>query len=175
MAIHITELDIERYRGIIGMDLREFNHINIFTGKNNSGKTSILEALCMVGDPIQLLSWFNISYAARFGGKSTYTELLRMFPFDDEKKISFSFNLREKIHRLDASGTEIPSRVPKDELMRLNGYMATGAPKPENREMLDCYLMGKDLHLTCPIIVFGQTHHGRTLLSASTITSNFIR
>lgn len=137
MAIHITELDIERYRGIIGMDLREFNHINIFTGKNNSGKTSILEALCMVGDPIQLLSWFNISYAARFGGKSTYTELLRMFPFDDEKKISFSFNLREKIHRLDASGTEIPSRVPKDELMRLNGYMATGAPKPENREMLD--------------------------------------
>lgn len=40
---------IETYRGIKDIELEEFTDINIFVGKNNSGKTSLLEAIVLSG------------------------------------------------------------------------------------------------------------------------------
>ena len=45
MAIHIKNLKIDTYRGIKNLQLNNFKDINIFTGDNNTGKTSILEVL----------------------------------------------------------------------------------------------------------------------------------
>lgn len=45
MAIHIKDFDIQEYRGIKNLTLKNLNSINILTGNNNSGKTSILEIL----------------------------------------------------------------------------------------------------------------------------------
>ena len=43
MAIHLQEFDIHRFRGIHNLELKDLNHINIITGDNNTGKTSLLE------------------------------------------------------------------------------------------------------------------------------------
>ena len=45
MAEHIRELFIHDYKGIHELKLQHLNSINILTGDNNSGKTSVLEVL----------------------------------------------------------------------------------------------------------------------------------
>lgn len=42
MAIHLNEFNIEHFRGINHLELKDLNDINIITGDNNSGKTSVL-------------------------------------------------------------------------------------------------------------------------------------
>ena len=54
MEKHIQKFTIHAYKGIQNLTLDHLNLINILTGDNNSGKTSIFE----------YLSFFN------FGGKS---------------------------------------------------------------------------------------------------------
>ncbi len=44
MAIHITELNIETYRGIKSLKLNNLAPINIITGDNNCGKTSVFRS-----------------------------------------------------------------------------------------------------------------------------------
>ena len=41
-------LEIENFRGIKKLEVKDLNSINIFVGKNNSGKSSILEALFLL-------------------------------------------------------------------------------------------------------------------------------
>ena len=43
MTIHLQEFDIHQFRGIHNLELKDLNHINIITGDNNTGKTSVLE------------------------------------------------------------------------------------------------------------------------------------
>lgn len=45
MEVYISELDIETYRGIKNLKMENLAPINIITGDNNSGKTSVLELL----------------------------------------------------------------------------------------------------------------------------------
>lgn len=43
--MNFYSIDIEKFRGIEKLKLDDFKTLNLFVGKNNSGKTSILEAL----------------------------------------------------------------------------------------------------------------------------------
>ena len=52
---------IKGYRGIENMELTELGQFNIFVGNNNSGKTSILEAISILCDPLNSFQWLNIS------------------------------------------------------------------------------------------------------------------
>ena len=45
MAKHIRQIDIEAYRGIQDLSLRNLNSINILTGNNNSGKTMVMQLM----------------------------------------------------------------------------------------------------------------------------------
>ena len=51
----ITSLKLESFRIFTGLDLAPLRRINLFAGANNTGKTGILEALCLLfGDHAQL-------------------------------------------------------------------------------------------------------------------------
>lgn len=45
MAKHIEQLEISSYRGIKSLALLDLGEVNIFVGDNNTGKTSVLEAI----------------------------------------------------------------------------------------------------------------------------------
>ena len=72
MEVYISELDIETYRGIKNLKMENLAPINIITGDNNSGKTSVLELLQSVKNPgsfrvwRELLSPVMILIGARF-------------------------------------------------------------------------------------------------------------
>ncbi|SNY90118.1 ATPase/GTPase, AAA15 family [Cohaesibacter sp. ES.047] len=54
---HVSELDISTFRGVKGLKLKDLSRFNLLVGRNNSGKTSILEALAFVlsrGDLLRL-------------------------------------------------------------------------------------------------------------------------
>ena len=57
MARHIRQVDIKAYRGIHDLELKNLNSINILTGNNNCGKTSVLELLSGLRDPYSILAW----------------------------------------------------------------------------------------------------------------------
>jgi AAA15 family ATPase/GTPase len=58
---HIAELTIETFRGITEMKIKDLGGVNIFVGDNNSGKTSVLEAIQILSDPCA----YNLILTAR--------------------------------------------------------------------------------------------------------------
>lgn len=64
--IHIKSLDIETYRGIQNLKFDSFTGINIFTGNNNSGKTSVLELLKTTGNPHSPIIWTRLGRNEKF-------------------------------------------------------------------------------------------------------------
>ncbi len=68
--IHIKSINIETYRGIKNLNLEGFTGINIFTGDNNSGKTSVLEVLQTVGNPGSPKSWSQLGRTEKYPNPS---------------------------------------------------------------------------------------------------------
>ena len=61
MAIHVKNVTIEAYRGISNLKLDNLNHINVLTGDNNSGKTSVMEVLSYIESPEYIGTWVSSS------------------------------------------------------------------------------------------------------------------
>lgn len=51
MAIYIRSCNIKAYRGIKDLDIDSLGDVNIIVGNNNSGKTSLLEAIRVLANP----------------------------------------------------------------------------------------------------------------------------
>lgn len=49
----ISELDITAFRGVTELRIADLGDVNIIVGDNNSGKTSILEAIQLIADPVE--------------------------------------------------------------------------------------------------------------------------
>lgn len=106
--IHISSLNIETYRGIKNLKLDGFTGINIITGDNNCGKTSVLELLNTISEPIQISKWIDeirkTEYKSR--GITYYEGFLDLFSKnnDSEKVIKYevtdSYN---KLHKITVS------------------------------------------------------------------------
>lgn len=61
MSRPITNLTIERFRGLRDLHLADFGQFNLLVGINNSGKTSVLEALSLYCAPLEPWSWITTS------------------------------------------------------------------------------------------------------------------
>lgn len=59
MAVHIKNLKIDSYRGIKNLELSNLADINVLTGDNNTGKTSILEVLRSLNSPTEIEFWHS--------------------------------------------------------------------------------------------------------------------
>jgi AAA15 family ATPase/GTPase len=57
----IQNLKINSFRGLKGLNLSELGSVNILVGKNNSGKTTILEAISIACNPLDPVQWVGTS------------------------------------------------------------------------------------------------------------------
>ena len=129
MAKYLSELFIGRYRGIKDLRLNELNCVNVIVGDNNSGKTSILETICLLRAPF---NFDNVLRTARmrdvgvFTGPNLYANFLSIFPknsdtqkiyiqsFGDTGEITLGIEGEEKsvlIEEKDVQGIPYSSRA----------------------------------------------------------------
>lgn len=138
MAINIKEFHIGQYRGISDLSLKDLNHINVLTGKNDTGKTSILELIDTISNPLRSDIWQSVSTGSHFGGTSIYEELMRMFPYgQDDKIIDYDYTDKDnQQHIIRLSADISQSLVSQKELMRLNGYVRAGDHEPTDDDIM---------------------------------------
>lgn len=90
MAIHIESIHIGHFRGIHNLAVENLNHINIIAGDNNSGKTSVLEAMLLLRSPNDFTNILRLARmrdtTAFFSGTPVYESFINLFPQDTSKK-----------------------------------------------------------------------------------------
>jgi AAA15 family ATPase/GTPase len=86
---HIENLTIHRFRGLRDLNLQDLGQINILVGGNNSGKTSVLEAISTYCRPLDILEWLNTSWRReiKYSRKSQLDALKWLFPQNSDREI----------------------------------------------------------------------------------------
>lgn len=80
---HIDDFTIHRFRGMKEARLEKPGQINLLVGGNNSGKTSMLEAISLFRDPLNPLNWSSLASARETGSLRSSTlsdRLVWLFP-----------------------------------------------------------------------------------------------
>lgn len=70
------DITIHQFRGLQELHLKDLGLINLFVGINNSGKTSVLEALSIYCHPLNIRSWFNTARQREQDLRVRYTSTL---------------------------------------------------------------------------------------------------
>ena len=88
MKSYLQEFTVHAYKGIHNLTLESLNAINILTGDNNSGKTSVLELLSTIGNPQDTDAWIRCARidGLRIRDRLYFNGFYNMFPIDDERK-----------------------------------------------------------------------------------------
>ncbi|OCR00559.1 ATPase [Oscillatoriales cyanobacterium USR001] len=83
---HLDNLTIHRFRGLQDLTLQDLGQINILVGANNSGKTSVLEAISTYCRPLDPLEWLNTSWRReiKYSRKPQLDALKWLFPQNSE-------------------------------------------------------------------------------------------
>jgi AAA15 family ATPase/GTPase len=98
--IHIKSLNIESFRGIKNLKLENFTGINLFSGINNSGKTTILEILQTSGNPCSPYVWTNFDRAGETSNP-IFERMLDLFPAS-EKELVIAYSKDDDINGLSS-------------------------------------------------------------------------
>lgn len=124
MARHIQQLDIEAYRGIQDLKLKNLNHINILTGDNNSGKTSVLEVFSCLKAPYSIKAWTGmvLNRLSVVRKKMFYQEFYNLFPIDSEEKvIGYAFlDDKDVITKITLKAEIDEIQIQEREMLRIN-------------------------------------------------------
>lgn len=123
MAIVINNIDIHKFRGINNLSLTNLNHINIIAGDNNSGKTSILESIMLLKNPIEMYNAINVSRlreANTYYTSPTFESFLNMLS-RKELGIGLSATTSKGDVAIEISG-ELENIIVDTEMLMANRY-----------------------------------------------------
>ncbi|MEG4343914.1 AAA family ATPase [Microcoleus sp. A003_D6] len=73
MSQVFDRLQISGYRALQLVNLSQLGQVNIFVGDNNAGKTSILEAISILCNPLDPFQWLEVSQRRLYVGRSLIT------------------------------------------------------------------------------------------------------
>lgn len=96
MSQVFDRLQISGYRALKLVNLSQLGQVNIFVGDNNAGKTSILEAVSILCNPLDPFQWLEVSQRRLYLGRS---QLMTLRPNLEALKWIFS-------QKIDASNDE---------------------------------------------------------------------
>lgn len=79
---HIDDFHIQAFRGLRDLKIANLGQINLFVGKNNSGKTSVLEAASLFCDPFSWRRWYDLAAPRESvsGGPIHFDHIKWIFP-----------------------------------------------------------------------------------------------
>ncbi len=79
---HLSELSIKAYRRLAELDFHDLGMINLIAGVNNTGKTSVLEAIALLGQ-LKVVSLLELG-RKRVRGQVPFEEILEVLPQEGE-------------------------------------------------------------------------------------------
>jgi predicted ATP-dependent endonuclease of OLD family len=90
MSQIFKDIQIFGFRGFQEIKLSDLGQVNLLVGNNNSGKTSILEAIAIFCNPLDPFRWLEVSkrsfYSGRFLGIRPDLESIKWI-FEKKRKI----------------------------------------------------------------------------------------
>lgn len=127
MAEHIKNIRIDTFRGIRSLQLDDLFPINILTGDNNCGKTSVLEALKSFEDPGDFRCWRALlrkeNGPAIAGGLSYYEGFCDLFDINsEEKRLEYTVEEGDRADCVVLSAQEDTEELTEEEYAKLCGY-----------------------------------------------------
>lgn len=100
-----TSLDIEQFRGFAKLTLNDLGRVNLIVGKNDTGKTSLLEALTLLGNPRLFQSLPGL---LRDPGHSFYRSLLKRGAPDASTKLMATTPHGDRLVVLTGAASSLP-------------------------------------------------------------------
>lgn len=134
MSNYISGIDIQRYRGITSLKLDKLQRINILTGDNNSGKTSVLEVLSILKNPAQFSSWLDVSRGdGAISGLSVYERMNDLFNVNFERKqVKYSIEFEDEQMEIELNGFDSIVEMPEKEYYSKIGVFRVYEDEEEN-------------------------------------------
>jgi energy-coupling factor transporter ATP-binding protein EcfA2 len=74
---NLENITIHQFRGLKDLELKNLGQINLLVGINNSGKTSVLEALSIYCDPLDLKNWLSTARQREDNSRTPPLDALR--------------------------------------------------------------------------------------------------
>lgn len=133
MSSYISGIDIQRYRGITSLKLDKLQRINILTGDNNSGKTSVLEVLSILKNPGSFNSWLDVSRGdGAISGLSVYERMNDLFNVNFEgKQVKYNIAFEDEQMELELNGFDSVVEMPEKEYYSRIGVLGLIADEYE--------------------------------------------
>ena len=137
MAVHMSEVSVDSFRGLRGLRLVGLNDINILTGDNNSGKTSVLELLTTLAGPSTFEAWRSCTRpSTRSRSRSMYfEEFYSLFPVDDaRRRVAYTVNTPSCDHSVSLEAELYETQLSSAEMDQINGLPKSLRSKDENQD-----------------------------------------
>ena len=124
----ISRINIKSYRGIDSLELNNLQQINLLTGDNNSGKTSVLEIISTFGQPDILRSWYHVSRADnQIEGVSLYERMNDLFCINaEEKKITYTIEEEEECTKVELVAEDSECEMTEKKYLEQMNYSVSG-------------------------------------------------
>ena len=135
MSGFISNINISSYRGIKNLQLKDLEQINILTGDNNSGKTSVLEIINTFSQPDQIKSWLDVSREDNYllGGISIYERLNDLFNVNsEEKKVEYIIETKTEQTKVELVGKDSEAELTEEDYYDKLGYLRVRDVEDEN-------------------------------------------
>lgn len=112
LSERFSQISLSRYRKLQQLEIRHLNRINIFAGKNNSGKTTMLEAVYLLSQLNNLNAFIELEryrgkFAKRFNPKwldKNFYEPVELSALFGELRISIKFTKEQTSQQIEKSG-----------------------------------------------------------------------
>jgi len=137
MAVHVSAVSVESFRGLRGLRLEGLNDINILTGDNNSGKTSVLELLTTLDGPSTFEAWRSCTRpSTRSRPRRMYfEEFYSLFPVDEVKKrVAYDVSMPGGSHSVSLEAELYETQLSSAEMDRVNGLPKGMRSNDENQD-----------------------------------------
>ena len=120
---HWKSLHIERFRRLEQLRLDGLGSVNLLVGKNNSGKTSVLEALAIASNPLHPASWIDVAWKREIKlSRTPIAEVIKwVFPGADRFTEPGSFMSSVRLTAELASGRAWVMEAYAEEFMHYGG------------------------------------------------------
>src|SRR5580704_18120390 len=126
----LRSLHIENFRGIKKLDLRRLQRLNLVTGRNAGGKTSLLEAVFLNGGAANAGLVFSI---ANFRGD-------RVFQLESDRVFRSCFNNLEFNRHIHISAEELRQKKSRTRSLRIEAL--TRSKQAPGRSARESFVSG---------------------------------